>query len=435
MLPLSMCRELSFYPGAALRGHSPAPRHGGLRPRRPTTAFGYSQRAMPGYSTRLPGCRSLNRLARAQARLRLQGAAVIDLTDTNPTRCGFTYPRDLLAGLAHARGLDYEPAPLGAPAARKAVAAFLRRLALAADSERIWLTTGTSEAYGMLCRLLCDPGDEVAVPRPSYPLLDPITGLEAVRAVPYPLAYHGTWAIDLDALRAALTPRTRAVVAVSPNNPTGSFLTPADRQALQELCAAHDLALIVDEVFGGYPLCAAPHGPSVLAAPAEALTFALGGLSKTIGLPQLKLSWTVAAGPAVLVREALDRIALVADTYLSVSTPVQLALGELLERGSVVTAQIAARVRANYTRLQELARRHPATTLLPAEEGWSAVVQVPRTQSEEDLALRILEREHILVHPGYFYDFPGEAFLVLSLLPEEPRFAAAAARVLAAASG
>lgn len=253
--------------------------------------------------------------------------------------------------------------------------------------------------------------------------------------MPYPLAYHGAWTIDLDALRAALTPRTRAVVAVSPNNPTGSFLTPADRQALQELCVARDLVLIVDEVFGAYPLCAAPHGSSVLAAPAEALTFALGGLSKTVGLPQLKLSWAVTAGPAVLVREALDRIALVADTYLSVSTPVQLALGDLFERGSVVTAQIAARVRANYTRLEELARRHPATTLLPAEGGWSAVVQVPRTQSEEDLALRMLEQEHILVHPGYFYDFPHEAFLVLSLLPEEPRFAAAAGQVLAAASG
>ena len=236
-------------------------------------------------------------------------------------------------------------------------------------------------------------------------------------------------------LRERVTPRTRAVLMVNPNNPTGSFVSADEFEAVTALCREHDLALIVDEVFGLYPMAVQARGPSVLDHPSAVLTFCLGGLSKSLGLPQLKLGWITVSGPRQDVERALARLELICDTYLSVATPVQLALGDLLEQGAVVTSQIVARVRHNHAKLREVSARHPAAQLLPVDGGWYAVVQVPATRSEEAIVLDLLEREHVLTHPGYFFDFPREAFLVVSLLQEPSAFEDAIRRVLARASG
>ena len=385
-------------------------------------------------SSRLPADLAPNRIGRAIARLRGAGADLFDLTESNPTRVGIAAPEGLLRGTAAIEPRVYEPRPLGLPAARRAVAEHLSRAGRTVAPEGVVLTAGTSEAYGHLFKLLCDPGDEVLAPRPSYPLFEHLTRLEGVRAVPYALERHARWELDLDSLRRGVGRRTRAVLLVSPNNPTGSYVTEAELDAVASLCLEHGLALIADEVFASYPLAPGASCPSVLDRPRGVLTFCLGGLSKAVGLPQLKLGWIVAAGPRPALDGALAGLELICDTYLSVATPVQLAAGRLLAGGADVTARIAERVRGNHAALQQLVERHPAARLLPVEGGWYAVVQIPATRSEEEVVLDLLERERVLVHPGYFYDFPREAFLVVSLLPEPHRFGAAAARMLARAA-
>ena len=386
------------------------------------------------FSSRLPADLAPNRIGQAVARLRGTGADFVDLTESNPTRVGFAAPEGLVRGMAAVAPRVYDPRPLGLPDARAAVAAHLSRAGRVVASERVVLTAGTSEAYGHLFKLLCDPGDEVLIPRPGYPLFEHLTQLDGVRAVPYALECHARWEIDLDSLRRAVTRRTRAVLLVSPNNPTGSFATAAELDAVAALCRKHDLALIVDEVFAPYPLTDAGAGPSVLDGSRDALAFSLGGLSKSVGLPQLKLGWIVATGPPPLVDRALAGLELICDTYLSVTTPVQLAAGDLLAGGAEVTARIAERVRANHAALRALVARHPAVRLLPADGGWYAVVRIPATRPEEAVVLDLLERDRVLVHPGYFFDFPREAFLVVSLLPEPQRFLAGAATILAKVS-
>ena len=385
------------------------------------------------WSSRVPVLRG-NRLARALARLRDAGHAVVDLTESNPTRVGLRYPARLLDPLGSARGLVYEPAPLGLRAARDAVARYLRRLDLPIESTRVVLTASTSEAYAVLFKLLCSPGDAVLVPRPSYPLFEHLTQLEGIDTVPYALEYDGCWEINLASLRDGMTPRVRAILVVNPNNPTGGFVSTSDLETLTCLCREHELALIADEVFGVYPMLETARGSSVFDRPAQGLTFCLGGLSKAVGLPQVKLGWIAATGPTLLVEQALARLELICDTYLSVGTPVQLAAAHLLEAGAAITAQIAARVRRNYATLCAVVDRYPDAQLLRADGGWYAVVQVPATQSEEALVLDVLERERVLIHPGYFFDFPREAFLVLSLLPEPAPFEDAADRALAHAA-
>ena len=409
------------------------------------------------FSSRVPASRTINRLSHVHARLRAQGIEVTDLTESNPTRVGLHYPADLLDCLASSAGLRYEPSPRGLPEARRTVAAWLSRPPSHAgscgvkkpaesgesrgvsesgpvDPDHIALTASTSEAYACLFKLLCDPGDRVLVPQPSYPLLEHLARFEGVEPVPYPLVYHGAWRIDLPTLRAASGRRARAVIVVNPNNPTGSFLAPDDHAALTTLCRQHGLRLIVDEVFNGYPIDLAPRsGRSVLSQPAGVLTFVLGGLSKAVGLPQVKLGWLVVDGPDGEVESALDALDLLLDTYLSVSTPVQLAAERLLAEGAHVTAQIRARITANHRTLLRLVGEHPATGLMRTEGGWYAVVQVPATKPEETLALELLEQDRVLVHPGYFFDFPREAFLVTSLLPQPERFESAMKRVLARA--
>ncbi len=383
------------------------------------------------FSTRLPSDLSPNRLTQAVERLRAEGLEILDLTESNPTRAGFAYPPDLLAPLADPRGLMYAPQPFGALAARCAVAADYTRRGAEVEPERIVLTASTSEAYSLVFKVLCDPGDEVLVPRPSYPLLEHLTRLEAVVATPYDLEYDGCWSIDFGSLDRALSDRTRAVLIVSPNNPTGSFVKAEELAHLAALCASRQVALIADEVFADYELKPGVTGAAGrITARQDALVFSLGGLSKSIGLPQAKLAWIAVGGPEPLVRSAIGRLELASDAYLSVSTPVQLATADLLRTGAGVRAQIRARVARNYRQLLECGEHAPVCRVLDAEGGWYAVLQVPSLGSEEDLVLDLLTTHHVLVHPGYFFDFKRESYLIVSLLAPEQTFMQGILRIL-----
>jgi aspartate/methionine/tyrosine aminotransferase len=369
------------------------------------------------FSTRVPDDRRPNNLARALAAARARGP-VIDMTLSNPTHAGIEYPANLLDGLSDASGLKYRPAPLGLREAREAIAGDYARRGLHVEADRIVLTASTSEAYSLLFKLLCEPGrSSVLTPVPSYPLFDHLTRLDGVGQRRYALEYHGRWTADLEGLDAVWTPDTRAVLAVSPNNPTGSVVSDADADELTVRCAERGAALILDEVFADYPLAGPFVEPRAFDAPA-CLLCRLGGLSKSIGLPQVKLGWIALDGPAAIVAEALDRLELICDTYLSVSTPVQIAARSLLERGQAVRERILDRLRANDATLRTTIGSSTGATVLPADGGWSAVIRVPATQSEEALVTDLIERDGVVVHPGYFFDFPHEAFLVVSLLPE-----------------
>ena len=380
-------------------------------------------------SSRLPANLEPNALSRAVDAKRRRGVAVTDLTESNPTRVGFSYPSSLLAALADPQGLAYDPQPLGLWPARAAVAADFRRRGIVISADRVALTSSTSEAYALLFKLLCDAGDAVLVPRPSYPLFEHLTRLESVTAVPYDLEYHGTWRIDIDSVRRAANARVKALLIVSPNNPTGSFLHREDLAALADLSATSGWPIIGDEVFADYALDPAPSAIHVMAA-SDVLTFSLGGLSKSAGLPQVKLGWIGVGGPAAKVDAALAAYEIVADTYLSVSTPVQVAAPSLIEQGALVRAQILARVRQNLVTLRSHAGAFPAVNVLPVEGGWSVVLQVPAVRSEDALALELLEMDDVLVHPGYFFDFAREAYIVVSLLPPPAVFETAVGRVL-----
>ena len=368
-----------------------------------------------------------NRLAELVARKRAAGVAVLDLTETNPTRVGLQAPPDVLSALADPSALAYDPDPRGLASARAAVAADYARRGARVAPDDIVLTASTSEAYGFLFKLLCDAGDEVLVPRPSYPLFDYLAGLEGVVMRPYPLVYDGEWRMDRRALEAQRGPRTRAVIVVSPNNPTGSFVHADEAAALHEIAAGAGLALIADEVFADYAW--AGGGGAGLAGGGPALAFSLGGLSKSCGLPQLKLAWIAVGGPETLRREAMARLELIADTYLSVATPVQRAAPELLGRAASLRAPIAARVAGNLATLRRCVAG-TAATLLGPEGGWSAVLRIPATLGEEERVLSLLGEHDVLVHPGYFFDFPHEAFLVTSLLPRPHEFQEAVSRIL-----
>ena len=364
----------------------------------------------------------------ALARRREQGAPIVDLTESNPTRAGFAYPHDLLRGLGDPRAMRYEPQPFGLRSARAAVAADHGRRGVVVDPEHVVLTASTSEAYTWLFKLLCDAGDSVLVPRPSYPLFEHLTRLEAVCAAPYDLEYHGRWEIDFSSLEAA-PQNTRAVIVVSPNNPTGSYVERRRVDALCAICRERGWALIVDEVFADYPLEADTPLTDV-ALRSEVPAFTLGGLSKSLGLPQVKLAWLVAGGPAAARAAALAGLEIIADSFLSVGTPVQVAVPDLLERGVAVRSQIHARVRLNLRVLRDAAQSFSACEVLRTEGGWSAVIRVPATRGEEQLVLQLLRDEGVLVHPGYFFDFQREAFIVVSLLPQPDMFADAVTRVL-----
>jgi aspartate/methionine/tyrosine aminotransferase len=359
-----------------------------------------------------------NDLAAAVRLRRESGGELVDLTVSNPTVCGFVYDEAvLLAPLANADGMRYAADALGMVSAREAVAGYYRDLGAEVAVERICLTTSTSEGYSFLFRLLCGPGDEVLVARPSYPLFDFLARLDDVELREYPLRYdpHAGWAIDLDALRAAITARTRAVIVVHPNNPTGNFVSVAEREALGAICAEKGIALIVDEVFLDYALGEPP--PSFAGGDTRCLTFVLSGISKVCGLPQMKASWMLASGPGELVRGAMERIEVIADTFLSMNAPVQHALPIWLEQRVSIQRQIRERMREN---LGALDARLVGTQAerLGLEAGWTAVLRVPRTVEGVPFVEAAL-RKGVLVQPGEFYGLASGRAVVSLLTPAE----------------
>lgn len=377
------------------------------------------------FSKRTAVNRQPNSLALTCERLRAAGAPLLDLTQSNPTRCDLPYAREeILRALGDPRGLEYEPAPSGLLASRRALLDLTQPVRL--EPRQVVLTASTSEAYGFLFKLLCDPGDVVLAPQPSYPLFEHLALLEEVRLRPYRLEYDGAWHIDLDSVREALSPRTRAILLVSPNNPTGNYLKRSELDSLTDL----GLPLICDEVFADYPLAEAPPATAVSALSArEGLVFTLGGLSKLAALPQLKLGWIFLGGAARLWQEALARLELITDTYLSVSTPVQHALPRLLELRAKTSDALRARLRDNLEALR-LACAHTAVTPLFVEGGWYANLRLPAVRSEESWVLELLDVEGVLVQPGWFYDFASEPFFVISLLTPQPVFAAGVRRLV-----
>lgn len=382
------------------------------------------------FSSRLDWGLPPNRISALLDRKRRAGAEIFDLTESNPTHAGLDYPAAaILGGLADERAIEYKPLPAGSSEARAAVSAYYAARGEDVAPGRILLTASTSEAYGYVFKLLCDPGDEILVPRPSYPLFEFLAHLECVRVAQYPLAYQGGWRIDFDALAAAVTPRSRAIVLVNPNNPTGSFLKKDELPRLVELCAARGLAIVSDEVFSDYGFRPDADRVRSLAAVDEVPTFCFSGLSKIAALPQMKLGWIVVGGPADARGRAYERLELIADTYLSVATPVQHAAARLLEAGAGVRAQISSRARDNLRSLRE-AVQGSALDILDVEGGWYATVRVPRTHTEEEWTLNLLEKANVLVQPGFFYDFETEAFLVLSLLTEPGVFHEGVRRLL-----
>jgi aspartate/methionine/tyrosine aminotransferase len=371
-----------------------------------------------------------NRLAALLDAKKRSGRAILDLTESNPTSAGFETPLDVLEMLVDPRASRYEPAARGLEEARAAVSADYARRGVHVPPEDVFLAASTSEAYAFLFKLLGDPGDAVLVPRPSYPLLEYLGGLESVRVDGYPLAYDGEWHLDLRALEAAVDARTRAVVVVHPNNPTGHFLKQAEAEALAGLCAERGLAIVSDEVFADYALRPDSRRVTSLAGDGPALTFTLGGLSKSCGLPQLKLAWMTVSGPPALRDEARARLDVVADTYLSVGTPVQVAARRLLARRAELQAPIAARIAVNLDGLRSRLDERSPVTLLAVEGGWYAVLRVPANRSEDDLILDLLDSRDVLVHPGYFFEFAHEAYLIASLLPRPEVFASGVERLL-----
>lgn len=367
---------------------------------------------------------SPNALSRAIASRRAAGGSVVDLTVTNPTAAALQHPPSLLAdgmGLGDSR---YEPEPLGLTPARDRVAAYYRARGRACDPAAVFLTAGTSEAFAYLLALLCDPGDAVLVPRPGYPLLDFLAALSGVRLVHYPLRYGGTWHVELEELArlARAEARVRAVFATSPGNPTGAYLKQGELAALERICAERALALVVDEVFADYPLGDDPQRAGSALGARACLTFVLSGLSKVALLPQLKLSWGVACGPAAQVGAALARLAVIADSFLSVATPVQRAIGRILAAAPALQAQVRARTAANLRALRA-ALAGGAASALDVEGGWSAVLRLPAREGLDDVgwALALLE-VGVLVQPGALYDLDG-CHAVVSLLCEPEPFA------------
>jgi alanine-synthesizing transaminase len=384
-----------------------------------------------------------NPLALAIEAHRKQGRKLIDLTASNPTTCGFNYEAiRILNAFLDPEALRYEPDARGLPRARCAVMGYYRDVLtrtwssawadseLAALDSRLLLTTSTSEAYSFVFRLLCDSGDEVLVPTPSYPLFDYLAALHDVKLARYSLVYHDGWQIDFHSLEQAITARTRAIMLVHPNNPTGSFVKEREREQLNLLCLRHNLALVVDEVFLDYAQQGSEGLRQSFITNQQALTFTLSGLSKISGLPQMKLAWIVVSGPEQDAAQAVARIEVIADTFLSLNTPVQLAAAPLLDERRNIQPQMNARISANLTELDRQLARRPHSTRLKIEGGWYALLRVPATRPDEDLAVQLISENDTLVQPGYFYDFDGDGYLVLSLITPSDDFAQGLQRVL-----
>ena len=377
-----------------------------------------------------------NRLMQTLQAKKAAGVEVLDLAESNPTRAGFNYDAsEILSALAQPQAMLYEPSPRGLPAARQAITNYYLHHHKTIHPDSVFLTASTSEAYSHLFKLLADPGDEVLVPKPSYPLLDFLTALDSAQPVQYPITYnhqHG-WQIDIDALRNLISNRTKAIVVVSPNNPTGSYLKTGELAQLNALCAKNNLALIVDEVFSDYRYQARADQVETAVGNEGALTFVLSGLSKVAGLPQVKLGWIQVSGPASLAAEAQSRLEFIADTYLSVATPVQHAAERLLTQRQAIQKQIITRLDDNHRFLESQCAASPNCRVLIREGGWYAVLEIDddAQASDDDLVLQLLEQDNVFVHPGYFYDFDHDGILVLSLLTPPAIFQTGATKILA----
>ncbi len=371
-----------------------------------------------------------NRLSEALAAHRAAGKPLLDLTVSNPTECGFEYDGSaILDALRNPAALHYEPNPKGLESARRAVAGYYADRKEEVPSEDIFLTTSTSEAYSYVFRTLCDPGDELLIPSPSYPLIDFLADIQDVSLVRYPLIYDHGWQIDFHALEQAITPRTRGVIVVHPNNPTGHFTKRAEIATLNSICSAREMAIIADEVFLDFALVGGR--PASFAANRGAPTFTLSGLSKISGLPQMKAAWLIASGSQQWKREALARLEVIADAYLSVNAPVQLAIPSFLERRHAFQRQVLSRVRRNLAELDRRLAAQKACSRLTVEGGWCAVLRVPATCPDEDLAIELLTTQGVSVHPGHFYEFPADGYLIVSLITQGTDFAQGMANALA----
>ena len=374
-----------------------------------------------------------NRLTEVLEAARAGREKLLDLTVSNPTRVGLEYDAAaILAALHSPRALDYDPQAKGMPSAREGVARYYfercgrgqkdvaNNVSTTVDPERIVLTTSTSEGYSFVFRLLCNAGDELLVPKPSYPLFEFLADLQDVKLVPYPLIYDHGWQMDFPSLEKAVTKRTRGVVVVHPNNPTGSYVKAEEFEPLNAFCRAHGLALIVDEVFLDYRLDDFEH--SSFAANQDVLTFTLSGLSKISALPQMKVAWVVTSGPEAEVAEAIARLEVIADTYLSMNAPIQWAVPILLEQRRNIQRQLLARVQRNLAELDRQLAAQKTCQRLHVEGGWNAVLRIPVTRSDEDLAIALVREQRVLVHPGHFYDFASDGYVVLSLITPESEF-------------
>jgi alanine-synthesizing transaminase len=374
-----------------------------------------------------------NRYSAALYKARERGAELLDLTVSNPTQCKFRFDSTtILSSLARPESLEYDPQPQGLLLAREAVAVYYNsrkvRSGPRISPAQIFLTTSTSEAYSYLFRLLCDPGDEVLVPRPSYPLFEFLAEIQDVELKPYDLFYDHGWHIDIGGLTQAVDERTRAVLLVNPNNPTGSFVHSAELDQIAPVCRDREIAMIADEVFLDYEVEAAAQRSAAFSR--EYLTFALSGLSKISCLPQMKLAWIVVNGPDALREEARERLEVIADTYLSVNAPIQHALPELLAQRLHIQPQLGNRMRNNLGVLDSELQKARSIQRLTVEGGWYAILRVPAMGPDEDLAIRLIESAGVIVHPGHFYDFPQEGFLVISLITSEQEFKGGVRRLL-----
>jgi len=370
-----------------------------------------------------------NRLSEALAKYRAAGKPLLDLTASNPTECGFDYDRRaILQALSNPESLSYDPDPRGLLSARRAVSEYYSAREIVIPADNIILTTSTSEAYSFVFRVLCNPGDELLIPEPSYPLFSFLADIQDVKLVGYPLLYDHGWQIDFHALQQAVTERTRGIIVVNPNNPTGHFCKPSEMRKLNDICAPRKIAIIADEVFLDFSL--AENTPRSFAANNGCLTFTMSGLSKISGLPQMKAAWLITSGPEELKAQALARLEVIADTFLSMNAPVQLAMPVFLELRHGFQMQAMARVRKNLAELDQQLLAQSSCSRLEMEGGWYAILRVPVIRSDEDLAIDLLSAHGVYVHPGHFYDFPADGYLIVSLITPDQDFKEGIKRVL-----
>lgn len=371
-----------------------------------------------------------NRLAEALERHKSSGRKLLDLSASNPTECGFSYNAPaIMRALCSPSSLQYHPDPRGMKTARQAVSDYYSARGERVSVDEMLLTASTSEAYSFAFRLLCNPGDELLIPTPSYPLFDFLADVNDIKLIRYPLFYDHGWHIDLHALKQSITPRTRGMILVHPNNPTGHFTKPEEIAQLNEICAANRMAIIADEVFLDFSLGAAQES---FAANSAALTFTMSGISKISGLPQMKFAWLAVNGPKEIKREALARLEMIADTYLSLNAPIQLAAPALLQQRATFQQQLMGRVRNNLAELDAQLARERKVSRLEVEGGWYAVLRIPATRPDEELAIELLEKHDVYLHPGHFYDFPGDGHMIVSLITPEPDFNEGLRRILSA---